>query len=135
MGTRHSSYNANKIHSLRTRDEKELLLRKPPRDTCWLAYMIFFLHGIGHLLPWNFFITAKQVKIIVTNYNYALHNQFSLITALKTFLQYFEMKFKCPSNNSSCAEILETHFENFFSVASMIPIFLMSLLNVWLQSK
>ena len=32
-----------------------------PKDTCLLTYIIFYLHGIGHLLPWNFFITATQV--------------------------------------------------------------------------
>ena len=32
-----------------------------PKDTCHLTYIIFYLHGIGHLLPWNFFITATQV--------------------------------------------------------------------------
>ncbi len=34
---------------------------EPPPDRCMFTYMIFFLHGIGHLLPWNFFITANMV--------------------------------------------------------------------------
>ena len=25
-------------------------------------YCIFFLHGVGHLLPWNFFTTAQLVR-------------------------------------------------------------------------
>ena len=33
-----------------------------PKDTCHLTYMIFYLHGIGNILPWNFFITAKEVS-------------------------------------------------------------------------
>lgn len=33
-----------------------------PKDTCYLTYMIFYLHGIGNILPWNFFITAKLVS-------------------------------------------------------------------------
>ena len=33
-----------------------------PKDTCHLTYMIFYLHGIGNILPWNFFITATQVS-------------------------------------------------------------------------
>lgn len=31
-----------------------------PRDRWHGAYLIFFLLGIGSLLPWNFFITAKH---------------------------------------------------------------------------
>ena len=34
-----------------------------PKDTCYLTYMIFYLHGIGNILPWNFFITAKEVRM------------------------------------------------------------------------
>lgn len=35
----------------------------PPVDVCYSTYLIFYIHGIGHLLPWNFFITAKSVKL------------------------------------------------------------------------
>ena len=46
-------------------ERSPLLLRpseiKEPKDTCHLTYMIFYLHGIGNILPWNFFITATQV--------------------------------------------------------------------------
>lgn len=34
--------------------------RQKPRDRLHGAYAIFFLLGIGSLLPWNFFITAKH---------------------------------------------------------------------------
>ena len=33
-----------------------------PKDTFRLTYIIFYLHGIGNILPWNFFITATQVQ-------------------------------------------------------------------------
>lgn len=34
--------------------------RQKPRDRWHGAYLIFFLLGVGSLLPWNFFITAKH---------------------------------------------------------------------------
>lgn len=34
--------------------------QQKPSDRLHGAYVIFFLLGIGSLLPWNFFITAKH---------------------------------------------------------------------------
>jgi equilibrative nucleoside transporter 1/2/3 len=103
--------NADNIVPFKDPSERDALLERGsgPRDTCRLAYCFFFLHGVGHLLPWNFFITAQQ---------------------------YFKMKFTCPTgNNSGHCTGFDTSFENWFSVASMVPIFVMSAVNVWLQSK
>lgn len=57
------SLNADKIMPFKTPSEREPLLNSAPEDRCQLAYVIFFLHGIGHLLPWNFFITAQPVSL------------------------------------------------------------------------
>jgi equilibrative nucleoside transporter 1/2/3 len=60
------------------------------------------------LLPWNFFITAQL---------------------------YFQAKFTCPHGNKPDCYGFNSTFENWFSVASMVPIFVMSAANVWLQSR
>ena len=35
-----------------------------PKDHYKLAYIIFYWLGTGSLLPWNFFITGKYVKLL-----------------------------------------------------------------------
>ena len=48
-----------------TGDQSPLLSANgEPKDACHFTYMIFYLHGIGHLLPWNFFITATEVGTV-----------------------------------------------------------------------
>ena len=49
--------------------------------------------------------------------------------------QYFQEKFTCPHGNKTDCYGFNSSFENWFSVASMVPIFAMSAVNVWLQSK
>ena len=56
----------HKISLLGSEEERRPLLLTqgpPPADTCLLAYIILYLQGVGHLLPWNFFITANKVSL------------------------------------------------------------------------
>lgn len=46
------------IHN--TGNDESNIFFKVPRDKYNLAYLSFFLIGIGMLLPWNFFINASQ---------------------------------------------------------------------------
>ena len=61
------SLNADKIMPFKTPSEREpspsSAPEDGPKDRFQLAYVIFFLHGLGHLLPWNFFITAQPVSL------------------------------------------------------------------------
>lgn len=49
-----------------TRDDDKISFIKPiaePKDKYYVAYIIFYLLGMVTLLPWNFFITADDVRI------------------------------------------------------------------------
>ncbi|XP_068927203.1 equilibrative nucleoside transporter 3 isoform X2 [Petaurus breviceps papuanus] len=63
-----------------------------PHDRYYGAYIIFFSMGIGSLLPWNFFITAKEYWM------YKLQN--------------------CSSQGASD---IQNYFESYISIASTVP--------------
>lgn len=48
--------------------ERATMEINPPRDRCYLVFLTLVLHGIGTLMPWNMFITAKSV-----NFHYDKH--------------------------------------------------------------
>ncbi|XP_033881169.3 equilibrative nucleoside transporter 3-like [Acipenser ruthenus] len=78
-----------------------------PQDHYNLVYIIFFILGVGSLLPWNFFITAKHYWL------YKLTNSSS------------------PSHSSD----LSNYFESYLSIASTVPSVLCLLLNFILVNK
>ncbi|XP_043235815.1 equilibrative nucleoside transporter 1-like isoform X1 [Amphibalanus amphitrite] len=45
---------------MRLGEVEQLELQEEPTDSCSLIYLVFVLHGIGTLMPWNMFITAKD---------------------------------------------------------------------------
>lgn len=77
----HSDINDSDTHDIRdlesnTEDDDTQNLFKAtntiPGDRFSLTYMIFYLLGMTTLLPWNFFITAEDVRIFApTN---SIHN-------------------------------------------------------------
>ncbi|XP_055678225.1 equilibrative nucleoside transporter 1 isoform X2 [Lutzomyia longipalpis] len=40
--------------------ERATMEINPPNDRCYLVFLTLVLHGIGTLMPWNMFITAKS---------------------------------------------------------------------------
>ncbi|KFV05948.1 Equilibrative nucleoside transporter 3, partial [Tauraco erythrolophus] len=82
---------------------------RKPSDRLHGAYLIFFLLGIGSLLPWNFFITAKHYWM------YKLQN--------------------CSDQAGPAASDLRDYFESYISIASTVPTVLCLIGNVLLVNK
>ncbi|NWU53584.1 S29A3 protein, partial [Dromas ardeola] len=86
--------------------------RQKPSDRLHGAYVIFFLLGIGSLLPWNFFITAKH---------------------------YWMYKLQNCSDRAGpvgqAASDLRDFFESYISIASTVPSVLCLIGNFLLVNK
>ncbi|XP_030628609.1 equilibrative nucleoside transporter 3 [Chanos chanos] len=74
-----------------------LAARQCPEDSYCMVYIIFFLLGIGSLLPWNFFITAKHYWL------YKLSNSSN------------------PEGHEEPHSDLSDYFESYISIASTVP--------------
>lgn len=88
-----------------------LAVRYSPEDSYNLVYIIFFLMGIGSLLPWNFFITAKH---------------------------YWLYKLSNNTNDASGGEQrspLSDYFESYLTIASTVPSVLCLILNYFLVNR
>ncbi|XP_017268313.1 equilibrative nucleoside transporter 3 [Kryptolebias marmoratus] len=86
-----------------------LAVRYSPEDSYNLVYIIFFLMGIGSLLPWNFFITARDYWI------YKLSNS--------------------SDHSGQQHSDISDNFESYLSVASTVPSVLCLILNYFLVNR
>ncbi|XP_034538346.1 equilibrative nucleoside transporter 3 [Notolabrus celidotus] len=88
-----------------------LAVRYSPEDSYCLVYIIFFLMGIGSLLPWNFFITAKHYWL------YKLSNNTK------------------ESSDQEQRSDLSDYFESYLTIASTVPSVLCLILNYFLVNR
>jgi equilibrative nucleoside transporter 1/2/3 len=62
--------NSPPLHSEMTENKPKLSLKAEAptsdsiKDAFWVVYMLFFLLGLVHMLPWSFFITAYDVRMV-----------------------------------------------------------------------
>ncbi|XP_064172890.1 equilibrative nucleoside transporter 3 [Anguilla rostrata] len=91
--------------------EHPLASHQRPEDTYCMVYAIFFLLGIGSLLPWNFFITAKQYWL------YKLSNSSD------------------PAAQEEPHSDLSDYFESYLAIASTVPSVLCLVLNYLLVNR
>ncbi|XP_076831038.1 equilibrative nucleoside transporter 3 [Brachyhypopomus gauderio] len=90
---------------------RPLSARHRPHDSYNLVYVIFFLMGIGSLLPWNFFVTAKHYWI------YKLSNGSS------------------SAGHKELHSDLSDYFESYLAIASTVPSVLCLVLNYLLVNR
>ncbi|XP_032396983.1 equilibrative nucleoside transporter 3 [Etheostoma spectabile] len=93
------------------RSSVPLAVRYSPEDSYCLVYIIFFLMGIGSLLPWNFFITAKHYWL------YKLSNNTH------------------GTGNDEQRSDLSDYFESYLAIASTVPSVLCLILNYVLVNR
>uniref|UniRef100_A0A3P9A208 Solute carrier family 29 member 2 n=1 Tax=Esox lucius TaxID=8010 RepID=A0A3P9A208_ESOLU len=80
-----------------------------PRDRGWLVGIIFFILGLGTLLPWNFFMTASM---------------------------YFNSRLnKAELSNGTVAARKEYYFDNWMTLLSQLPVLLCTLLNSFFYQR
>uniref|UniRef100_A0A8C7JEG9 Solute carrier family 29 member 3 n=1 Tax=Oncorhynchus kisutch TaxID=8019 RepID=A0A8C7JEG9_ONCKI len=89
---------------------RPLASRHCPEDSYCMVYMIFFLLGIGSLLPWNFFITAKHY------WTYKLSNN-------------------TDGHGEEPRSDLSEYFESYLAIASTVPSVLCLVLNYLLVNR
>lgn len=86
--------------------DKAALELDEPADRCNLVYMTFVLHGIGTLMPWNMFITAKD---------------------------YF-VDYKLGADYTGQGSLwYASDFMNYLGFAAQVPNFFFSWLNIFVQ--
>ncbi|KAM6182403.1 equilibrative nucleoside transporter 3 [Erethizon dorsatum] len=118
----HSSNSTYRAAGSPLRADQETLLGKQldrpppglqrPEDRCHAAYAIFFSLGVGGLLPWNFFITAKE---------------------------YWAFKLRNCSSPTSKRDAEDSdilnYFESYLAIASTVPSLLCLVANFLLVNR
>ncbi|XP_015713202.1 equilibrative nucleoside transporter 1 [Coturnix japonica] len=93
--------------------------RDGPQDRYKAVWLIFFILGLGTLLPWNFFMTARQYfidRLADPQNTSRLSNQTSVGTVSE--LSY-----------------LQSMFDNFMTLCSMVPLLIFTCLNSFIHQR
>ncbi|XP_069344673.1 equilibrative nucleoside transporter 1 isoform X4 [Eulemur rufifrons] len=99
-----------------------------PQDRYKAVWLIFFMLGLGTLLPWNFFVTATQY---FTN-RLDMSQNVSLVTArLSKDIQASA----APTTASPARNSLSALFNNVMTICAMLPLLLFTCLNSFLHQR
>ncbi|KAI2542532.1 solute carrier family 29 member 1 (Augustine blood group), partial [Homo sapiens] len=99
-----------------------------PQDRYKAVWLIFFMLGLGTLLPWNFFMTATQY---FTN-RLDMSQNVSLVTA--------ELSKDAQASAAPAAPLPERNslsaiFNNVMTLCAMLPLLLFTYLNSFLHQR
>ncbi|NXL93682.1 S29A1 protein, partial [Alectura lathami] len=92
--------------------------RDGPQDRYKAVWLIFFILGLGTLLPWNFFMTAREYfigRLADPKNTSRLSNQTSGAAVSPSYLQ--------------------SMFDNFMTLCSMVPLLIFTCLNSFIHQR
>ncbi|XP_035757352.1 equilibrative nucleoside transporter 1 isoform X1 [Egretta garzetta] len=87
--------------------------RDGPQDRYKAVWLIFFILGLGTLLPWNFFMTAR--KYFISRLADSKQNQTNEATLPHSYLQ--------------------SMFDNFMTLCAMVPLLVFTCLNSFIHQR
>lgn len=99
-----------------------------PLDRYKTVWLIFFVLGLGTLLPWNFFITATQYFTSRLNVSQSM----SLVTNQSNASAGASAD---PSVSSPARSSLSDIFNNVMTLCAMLPLLIFTCLNSFLHQK
>ncbi|KFO92360.1 Equilibrative nucleoside transporter 1 [Buceros rhinoceros silvestris] len=88
--------------------------RDGPQDRYKAVWLIFFILGLGTLLPWNFFMTAREYFI-------------SRLTDSEEKSHF--------RNQTSSPAYLQSMFDNFMTLCAMVPLLIFTCLNSFIHQR
>ncbi|XP_053316096.1 equilibrative nucleoside transporter 1 isoform X2 [Spea bombifrons] len=136
--------------TLRTPSDPLLIMAKPPKDKYNAVWLIFFMLGLGTLLPWNFFMTAtmyfksRLADVDVGNDTHSQrHNDLGIVTTNPTGIPgpdgVTPWTAVWAGNVSSEAPpqqtYLQSKFNNVMTLCAMLPLLLFTCLNSFLHNR
>lgn len=112
--------------------ERAKMELNPPRDKLLLVFLTLMIHGVGTLMPWNMFITAKSVSSIYGIIEIQISDTNGIFFRILLSLQYF-VDYKLSQNYTGVESEYGTYFLSYVGFASQIPNLLFNWLNIFMN--
>ncbi|XP_058162782.1 equilibrative nucleoside transporter 1 isoform X2 [Dasypus novemcinctus] len=123
-----ASEGGGSCHPGKTRSTITMTTSHQPQDRCKAVWLIFFILGLGTLLPWNFFMTATMY---FRNRLEMPQNVSSDTAQLGTDIQALATPAAPSPERSSLSSI----FNNVMTLCAMLPLLLFTCLNSFLHQR